>query len=275
MSGAVPVSAVILCHNEADNLPRCLAALQACGEVVVLDDGSEDGGPEIARELGARVVVNPFSSFADQRNWAMDHAALKYPWVLHLDADEVATPELLDEISKVIARSSASAVGFIARKVMLGEHWLRYSAGYPVYVPRLIHRQGPRYFMRGHGEWIDAPAERAFRLDAPMLHYNFSRGWDDWWERHHRYADAEARRILAGLPAIGLKALFDRDPTVRRSAMRSWSYRLPGRPWWRFVYSYILKRGFMDGRPGLEFCRAMQQYERMIDQRLRDLRGGR
>ena len=270
MPEPLPISAVVLAHNEADNLPRCLRALRDCAEVVVVDDGSLDDSRRIAAECGARVAEHPFASFADQRNWAMDSAGLRHDWVLHLDADEVATPAMLAEIRRRLPTLAAGAVGFVARKVMLGEKWLRFSADYPVFVPRLLHRRSPRYAMRGHGEVLAAdPAESVF-LEEPLLHYNFSKGWADWRVRHRRYAVAEAARIRAGLPALSPRAVFSSDRIARRAACRAWSYRLPGRPALRFLYAYVFRMGFLDGAAGLRFCLAMAAYERMIDAALRE-----
>ena len=269
MAVPLPISAVVLSHNEAGNLPRCLRALRGCAEVVVVDDGSTDDSPRLAAEAGARVVVHPFASFADQRNWALDSAELRNGWTLHLDADEVATPELLEEIRRRLPALAPGAVGYLARKVMLGEKWLRFSADYPVYVPRLVHRRGPRYAMRGHGETLAAAPESAVYFDEPLLHYNFSKGWAEWRARHLRYAAAEAARIRAGGAGLSVRGLFAPDRAARRAAWRALSYRLPGRPALRFVYAYAVRLGFLDGKEGWRFCRAMAAYERMIDAELR------
>ena len=269
MAEPVPISAVVLSHNEAANLPRCLRALRDCAEIVVVDDGSTDDSPRIAAECGARVVVHPFATFADQRNWAMDQAGLRHGWVLHLDADEVVTPALLEEIRRGLPSLSSAAAGFLARKVMLGRKWLRFSADYPVFVPRLIHRQGPRYAMRGHGETLAAVPESAVYFAEPLLHYNFSKGWAEWRARHLRYAAAEAARIRSAAPAVSFRALAAKDRSIRRAALRALSYRLPGRPALRFLYAYLLRLGFLDGKEGWMFCCAMASYERMIDAALR------
>jgi glycosyltransferase involved in cell wall biosynthesis len=268
----MPVSVVILSHNEAVNLPRCIGALRDCAEIVVLDDGSTDDSQSVARACGARVVEHPYVSFADQRNWAMAHAALQCDWVLHLDADEVMTPAAWQAIAQVLPALRMEQVGWIARKVMLEERWLRFSADYPVYVPRLVHRDGPRFVMRGHGEIIDAPEGTRVLLADPLLHYAFSKGWPDWWDRHRRYARAEAERIREGLPRVSCKALFSRDRVARRAAIRALSYRLPCRAGLRFLYAYVLRLGFLDGRQGLRFCRAMAGYERMIGECLKMLK---
>ena len=269
MAEPVPISAVVLSHNEAANLPRCLRALRDCAEIVVVDDGSTDDSRRVAGECGARVVEHPFDSFADQRNWAMASAGLRNDWALHLDADEVMTPAALEEIRRRLPTLSSGSAGFLARKVMLGQKWLRFSADYPVFVPRLIHRQGPRYAMRGHGETLASPPPAVVYFTEPLLHYNFSKGWAEWRARHLRYAAAEAARIRSGVAAVSGRALFAKDRSIRRAALRTLSYRLPGRPALRFLYAYLLKLGFLDGREGWIFCRAMASYERMIDAALR------
>ena len=240
MAEPLPISAVVLAHNEAANLPRCLRALRGCADVVVVDDGSTDDSPRIAAECGARVKVHPFDSFADQRNWALDSAGLRCDWTLHLDADEVATPQLIEELRCRLPSLATRSVGFLARKVMLEERWLRFSADYPVFADAVYLRE-------------------------PVLHYNFSKGWAEWRARHLRYAAAEAARIRSGAVRVAWGALFADDRVRRRAALRALSYRLPGRPALRFLYAYVWRRGFLDGAPGLRFCLAMAAYERMIN----------
>jgi len=269
MAETIPISVVVLSRNEAGNLPRCLRALRGCAEVVVVDDGSTDDSQRLAVDCGARVVEHPFVSFADQRNWAMESAGLQQAWVLHLDADEVASPAMLEEIREQIVGLKVDAVGWIARKVMLNDQWLRFSADYPVVVPRLIHMLGPRYIMRGHGDVLDRESADSVVLKEPMLHFTFSKGWADWRARHLRYAASEAQRIRAGLTPLSLRSVFSSNRATRRAALRALSYRLPGRPTLRFLYAYVFRMGFLDGKAGLRFCLAMASYERMIDAVLR------
>ena len=268
----IPLTAIVLSHNEAQNLSRCLSALRSCAEVIVVDDGSDDGSPDMARKHGARVVEHPFTSFADQRNWALHSAGCGFAWTLHLDADEVMTVPALEEIRVRIRSMSENQVGYLARKIMLNDRWLKYSADYPVYVARLVHRRGPRFEMGGHGEIINAPTSDAVFLDEPMLHYAFSKGWPDWYRKHDRYAADEAARLLATAGQGTGPLLWSADPVQRRRVLRSLSYRIPARPLFRFLYQYVWRRGFLDGVPGYQFARAMARYEAMINQHQRRLR---
>lgn len=271
MHNSLPISVVILCHNETGNLPRCLAALRSCDEVVVVDDGSTDGSQAVAKAAGARVLRHSFESFADQRNWAMREGGLRNGWVLHLDADEVMTSAVLEEIDHRLSAMPTDAAGWFPRKIMLGEKWLRFSADYPVYVPRLVHCQGLLYVMRGHGDVLSTEPSESVYFDAPMLHYNFSKGWADWRARHERYAAAEAARIHGGATTVSMRSLWSNDPVARRTGLRALSYRLPGRPVLRFLYAWVFRLGFLDGVAGLRFCLAMASYERMIDLHVRSL----
>src|SRR5580698_8175120 len=95
----LPVSVIIPVRNEARNLSRCLESLRGAGEIYVIDSGSTDETADIARSFGAKVVQFDYSGgWPKKRQWAMDTLPLAYDWILLLDADEVLTPELVDEI---------------------------------------------------------------------------------------------------------------------------------------------------------------------------------
>lgn len=269
----IPLSIAVLARNEARNLERCLPAVDFADDVVVVDDGSTDGTADVATRHGARVLAHKMTSFADQRNWAMESAGLRNAWVLHLDADEVVTPALAVELAERLPAAAPGTAGFqMARKTMLGEQWLRYSATYPVYVPRVVRRDKVRYEAFGHGERV-ASADGAFEyLKEPCLHYNFSKGFADWFERHNRYSTHEAERILASREELDLRQCWSRDPVRRRAALRRLSYRLPGRAILRFVYVYGLRLGFLDGRAGWTYARLQAIYETMITLKVREMR---
>ena len=98
------MSILILTLNEEANLPACLAAVAWADDVVVLDSFSQDQTVAVAERLGARVYPRAFDDFASQRNYALDQIAFKHDWILHLDADEIVTPELHTESCSQFAK---------------------------------------------------------------------------------------------------------------------------------------------------------------------------
>jgi len=123
-------SILILTLNEESHLPACLASVAGCDDVVVLDSGSTDATADIARAAGARVATHRFVDFADQRNHA--HAAIEFrhPFVFHLDADELFTPELRLECAAL--DPAAPVDGYYAAPQMIFDgRWLRRCTDFP------------------------------------------------------------------------------------------------------------------------------------------------
>ena len=270
------LSVLILTLNEAENLRNCLESVAWCDDTVVLDSYSEDGTGEVARESGARFVQREFDDFAGQRNFGIDHIPFKHEWVFHLDADERFSPELADECRKVIADDRCS--GFLVpSKMVLHGRWLKHAADYPVYQMRLMKLGEVRFVQHGHGQRECSDRRGLGKLSAPYLHYSFSKGLDDWFERHNRYSTMEAEACLKELEGTGLDwgGLLSGDPIVKRRALKRLSMRLPFRPWLKFIYMYSLGMGFLDGGPGLTYCVLQAIYEYMISLKVRDLRKNR
>ena len=103
------ISVLILTGNEEMNLPRCLDSVRWSNDVLVLDCFSTDRTVEIAEATGARVIQRRFDTFADQRNFGIRNGAMRHDWVLHLDADEVVTPALHDELQRIAVSGDKDA----------------------------------------------------------------------------------------------------------------------------------------------------------------------
>jgi glycosyltransferase involved in cell wall biosynthesis len=270
------LSVLLLTLNEEGNLPACLAAVDWCDDVVVLDSFSADGTVSLAERLGARVYQRRFDHFAGQRNHALDHIELRHDWVLHLDADEIVTPELHAEMERVIAEGRFDAFRIPSKMMFFGQ-WLRYSGMYPAYQVRLGHRERLRFKQVGHGQREDLPPERVGTLSQPYLHYSFSKGLTEWFDKHNRYASDEARETLRVLGKAGgadWRGLVSGDRGRRFRALKELSFRLPFRPSLRFLYMYVLRRGFLDGRAGWTYCRLLAMYEYLIVLKTRELKTG-
>ncbi|HEX8913380.1 MAG TPA: glycosyltransferase family 2 protein [Humisphaera sp.] len=270
--GGARVTVVILAYNEEPNIVECLRTCAWCDDVHVVDSGSTDRTVELARSMGATVHVNPFRSFGQQRNWAIDHVPHRHDWVFHLDADERLTPELVEEISAVVARDPAEAGYYVPHKLMFMGRWIRRAeGGSPVYQMRLFHRGRMRFQDWGHGQREDT-AGRIGTLTKPYLHFNFSKGLGEWIEKHNRYSTLEAREQFNRLRMPTATHRFFGPPVERRRFLKERLLpRLPGSWLMRFLWMYVLRGGFTDGRPGLYYCLLMASYELFIRLKVEEL----
>ncbi len=264
-------SILILTLNEEATLPDCLKSCSRCDDVVVLDSHSSDGTERIAKEFGARMFKRKFDDFAGQRNWGMDNIPFKHPWVLHLDADERMTPELIAECENKVTENIHDGY-YVASKLIFQGQWLKHSGSYPAYQMRFARCGAMRFIQHGHGQ-RESSSERVGYLKNPMLHHAFAKGMEEWWARHERYATDEAKEAIRARQSEPLKfgSLFSSDPVQRRRALKRLSVSLPFRPAIKFLYLYLWRRGWLDGWAGLRYCRMLAEYERMIVSKTREL----
>jgi glycosyltransferase involved in cell wall biosynthesis len=259
------LSAVVLTWNEELNIAKCLQSLMDLSDdLVVLDSGSRDRTTSIAAQMGVPVFQNAFTGFGDQRNWAIDNIPHRHDWVLHLDADEQLTPALIHEIRERLETDPAEAGFFISSKLIMGNRWLRFSSGYPVFQVRLFHRRRLRFINHGHGQREKTAGEIGF-LREPYLHYAFSKGIQQWFEKHAKYAAAEARQSRSEVSDVlsDFRNCLKFDKTERRRALKRITANIPARSTLRFLELLILKRGLLDGRAGVTYAKMMSTYEAM------------
>ena len=269
----MPFSVLILTLNEEANLPACLKAVEWCDDIVVLDSFSQDRSTEIAGQFGARVFQRRFDDFASQRNFALENVSFKHDWVFHLDADEVFTPELRSEVEFKIQQPDCDAY-YIPSKMMMKGKWLRHAGLYPSYQVRLTRLKVFRFKQVGHGQREDIDNSRVGRLSNPYIHNSFSKGLGDWIDRHNRYSTLEAQESLKEVEGQGFSwaGLFAADGIRRRRALKHLSYRMPFRPFLRFVYMYFFRLGFLDGVQGWIYCSLLAMYESMIAMKMAEAR---
>jgi glycosyltransferase involved in cell wall biosynthesis len=259
----LPVSVIIPVRNEESNLPRCLESLSGVGEVYVIDSGSTDETARIARSFDAKVVQFHFhGGWPKKRQWAMETLPLAYDWTLLLDADEVLTPELAEEIRHAIQSPRYDGYYIALRMYFLGRP-LRHGGarfyklslfrrGKGRFECRLRHQDAYMCDMEVH-EHVVVEGETA-KLQNSLVHHNV-KSLSHYIRKHDDYSNWEAEVWLQGKNSHG-----DLPPSLvgTQAQRRRWLKRnclgLPGSPLVFFLYRYLFRLGFLDGVPGLIYC---------------------
>jgi glycosyltransferase involved in cell wall biosynthesis len=258
--------------DEEQNLPRCLESLSWCDDIIVIDSFSTDRTEEICRAAGVRFHQHVFEGFGSQRNWAMDNTAPKHDWILILDADERVPEDLVEEMRQTLTAAPPGIAAYrLRRRFYLWGRWLKHASLYPTWVVRLVHKDRVRYVNRGHAETQEVGGEIG-EIESDLIDEN-AKGIDEWFERQLRYAGKEADfELKEEAKPLAATKIFSRDPLDRRAAVKRLGRRLPGRAPAYFFYSYVLRRGFLDGIDGLMFCSMRAMYQQMIVVKKYDMR---
>jgi len=223
-----PISATVITLNEEKNIGEALESLSWTDEIVVVDSGSTDATLEICRKFTARIFHRDWTGYVDQKNFAVEQA--RHDWILSLDADERPSLALRTEIRK-LAREGFSKPGYrIPRTAYFMGRWIRHGDWYPDYQLRL--------FNRAQGRWQGDRVHESVKLNAEpgvlkgeIQHFTY-RSFSDYLKRLETYS------TLAALD-------------YRQRGKRATPLSLIGHPVAVFIKAYLLKRGFLDGTPGL------------------------
>jgi glycosyltransferase involved in cell wall biosynthesis len=260
------VATIITTRDEAVHIERAVASALSLGTVVVVDSGSTDDTRGIAARAGAVVLEREWGGYSRQKNWARDNLPVNAEWVFHLDADERLTPALKADIERRIVTNDHAGY-YVAREYVFYGRVLRHAWWYPDYQLRLFRPDRGRYEDRAVHEHVVLDGSAGF-LAHPLIHENI-KSIREFIARHARYADLEAAEILRRQrgPIVETREgrLLGSWPDRRRALKTDIWYRMPFRPAIRFLWLYVLKRGFLDGREGLVFCQLIAAYEAMID----------
>lgn len=273
------VSIFIQTLNEEDNLPGLLRSLAGFDDIVVLDSLSTDGTRLVADRAGCRWFERAFDGRASHQNWAMENIDFKHRWVFYLDADERMTPELKAEIESIAARWDSGeferphhpVAYYCGRRNFFCGKWIKHAMP-PGHIMRFFQPPHIRF------ERIEHPTPvvdgKVGYLSSHFLHYNFSKGIGEWFQRHNGYAACEAFENIKAMSShpVSPAGLFSADRNTRRMELKNLSFRLPFRPFIKFIYMYFLARGFLDGRAGLTYCTLQAIYEYLIVLKVRELR---
>ncbi len=238
----LPISVCMVAGNEAHRIRHALDSVHGWISEIILaiDDKVTDGTDKIAESYGARVVSQPWRGHAVHRNFASTHAT--QPWLLAIDADEVIPPELRDEIIRLFEKHQFNplcAAYRFPRCTFYHGRWIRHGDWYPDRKVRL--------WQRDQADWGDKRLHESLvvrgstgDLKNNLLHYS-----------------------MESLEHEMKKTMLSVDYFVQECAERKRKIRFTTvlfHPWWRFVRSYFLRRGFLDGWQGLAIARIIAIY---------------
>lgn len=230
----LPLTLLVTCKNERANIGPCLdSACAIADEVLVADSGSTDGTLEYVRARGdCRLIEREYVTAGDFRNWAIPQA--KHSWLLVLDADERATPELRAEVQAVLAGEPQFDGYLIRRANHLMGHLIRHGDWGRDWVLRLFRREVCHYDGPSDHGSVQVRTGKIGRLTHPMNHYTI---WT--WEQYLRKFDRYTRIQAQEWNAQGRRPGF---------------VRLAIQPPLRFLRDYVLHLGFLDGLKGLQLA---------------------
>jgi glycosyltransferase involved in cell wall biosynthesis len=232
--------AVILTKNEHRHIRECIQSVAWTDRVLVSDSYSDDGTVEIAEQMGTSVIQSPFVNFAQQRNMALaDARTMGAEWVLFIDADERATPELAAEVTRVT--QDEKVVGWwVPRYNYIMGHKMRGGGWYPDHQLRLLRADCAHYDpARGVHEVVILDGEAGY-LKEHLIHYNYDT-LAHFRAKQNRYQALETRMLYSQ----GVRP-------------RPWTYfSMPVREFWR---RYVGLKGYLDGTVGLLLCGLMGWY---------------
>lgn len=221
------LTVLILTYNEEAHIEKCIkSAAKVADEIVVIDSGSKDRTTEIAKNMGAKVVVRAMTDgFAGQRNFALMQT--NAAWIFFLDADERISDDLAGEIKKAVAKNDQAAYKMPRRSYVFGE-WVKYGGWYPDYCLRLMPRTSTKWEGLAHERPITNLPIRT--LGGDIDHYTYS-DWSRNITKINSYTTLMAEKMY-------------------HSGKRASTLDIVIHPLWAFVRMYIFKRGLLDGRLG-------------------------
>lgn len=225
----LPISAVIITKNEAANIQACIMALQqVVSEIVIVDANSTDQTVAIAKKMGAVVLNKEWVGYGANKN--VGNQVATYDWILSIDADEVLSKELIQSLQNLVLNQGQ--VYAVNRLVSYAGQWVYNSGWHPDWKIRLFHKASIQWdeVALVHEQLIIPVTKIVTHLEGVLYHYSYKHE-EDHWNRIEQYAQLAARQMAQENRQVGYLKLY-------------------GSPIARFFKTFLLKKGFMDGRLG-------------------------
>ncbi|SEA73616.1 Glycosyltransferase involved in cell wall bisynthesis [Thiothrix caldifontis] len=250
------ISVIILTYNEEQHLSRCIASVKSIAQrIIVIDSYSCDKTIEIAKNHGVDIYQNKWFNYANQFNWALENTQINTDWIFRLDADEYLTEQLKDEIKIKIPllEPNIAAINIKRRVYFLGK-WMKHGGIYPTYLPRIWKTGYGKIESRNMDEHLVLSGGKFHDFEYDLVDENLNTL--DWWSNKHiKYALREALDI-------SLKEELEKKENItskitgsqaeRKRFIKNIYLKFPLfiRPSIYFLWRYIFRLGFLDGREG-------------------------
>lgn len=246
---------VLLTFNSESTVGETLrAASRLSDDIYVIDSFSSDSTLSIAESFNAKVIQHQFLNYGAQRNWAIEQVPGKYRWQLHLDADEVLSRRLIEEIAAL--PEEGGPIGFLLPRYLrfLGKDF-KHGGLSPTWHLRLFLREAARCESRLYDQHFFLQREGSCpKLRGPMVDH-IAMTLSEWTARHNRWADLEVEEASLERTTLEVRPRFFGSPIERKRFLRRIYTLAPAfsRPFGLFFYRYFLRLGILDGKAGLIF----------------------
>jgi glycosyltransferase involved in cell wall biosynthesis len=285
MKEKLPITVLIAARDEEKNIGRCLSSLSPAARVILIDSQSQDRTERIARDWGAEVVQFYYQGgYPKKRQWALDSIPIHTPWVFLLDADEAVPDALWAEIKEVLNQSGGPDACLITK----GFHFMGRCFRHGGFSHRavLLFRCGRARFEKIIAEdpsGLDMEVHerllvegRIGRLKTPLIHEDF-KGLEAYLSKHQQYSSWEAKvrqKLLSGGEGASptVQPRFFGDDQERRRYLKRLAMRVPFEPQLWFLYHFVFRLGFLEGRAGLTASRVRAGYISQVRKKLKAFR---
>ncbi len=258
----LPISVIILTYNEEKNIEHCLQSIKDLAEDIhIVDSFSTDKTLEIAKHYTKNIYQNPFETQAKQLSWALSNIQISTEWIMRLDADEIVTKELQEELKSKLTSFPHEITGlYFKRKVYFMDKFIKHGGYYPTWLLR-IWRKGKaiceEQILNEHMILLEG---KSYYLDNDIIDWN-KKGLDFWVEKHNQFATRYACEILSiedgtikKQPSIAPEIIGSQEKQKRWLKQNFYVFLPPFlRSFLYFIYRYFFKLGILDGIEGLIF----------------------
>lgn len=251
------ISVIILTFNEEKHIKRCIESLLLfTDKIFIIDSGSIDKTVEIAESLGAKVVQNTWVNYAVQFNFGIQNNPFNTKWLMRMDADEYVLPELAEEINQKLGNITPEIAGmYIKRRVIFMDKWIRRGAYYPIWLLRIWRNGQGACEESWMDEHITLTTGKTLQLENDLVDHNLNNlTW--WTQKHNLYAIREVIDLLnikynfRNFESVEPNFFGSQEQRTRFLKVKYASIPLFIRPIIYFLYRYIFRLGFLDGKQG-------------------------